>query len=137
MKILSCFVLAVCLHVPTRAAETLIAQPDIAHLVAFARLYGYVRFFHPSDEASRVDWDRFAVHGAHRVAELWERTELRSTLEELFLPVAPKAKSQPHSRSQTPRARCTSPGNTKELVSTTNLLRTRVFVSTGATIRWS
>lgn len=36
----------------------------IANLEAFARLYGYVRFFHPSDEAAALDWDRFAVYGA-------------------------------------------------------------------------
>ena len=41
-------------------------QP-VSDLAAFARLYGLVRFFHPSDEASAIDWDRFAVHGVERV----------------------------------------------------------------------
>jgi hypothetical protein len=31
----------------------------IEQLRAFAKLYGYVRFFHPSDEAAELDWDSF------------------------------------------------------------------------------
>ncbi len=62
---------------------------QLDHLFAFARLYGYVRYFHPSDEASRVDWDRFAVHGVERVASAKTEEELKQILEELFLPVAP------------------------------------------------
>jgi hypothetical protein len=34
------------------------------NVVAFARLTGYVRFFHPSDEGARTDWDRFTVSGS-------------------------------------------------------------------------
>ena len=34
----------------------------IENLLAFAKLYGYVRYFHPSDAASSIDWERFAVH---------------------------------------------------------------------------
>ena len=28
----------------------------LANLTAFARLYGYVRYFHPSDESAGADW---------------------------------------------------------------------------------
>src|ERR1700726_88822 len=39
----------------------------LTNLIAFARLLGYVRFFHPSDQAAAADWGSFA---AAAVAEL-------------------------------------------------------------------
>jgi hypothetical protein len=69
------------------------AQPDVdrqvQNLRQFAKLYGYVRYFHPSDEASALDWDRFAAHGAARVKAARDAAELRALLVELFAPVAP------------------------------------------------
>ncbi|MCA9648480.1 MAG: hypothetical protein KC501_01145 [Myxococcales bacterium] len=62
---------------------------DLDELRAFARLYGYVRYFHPSDEAAAIDWDAFAVHGVQRVTQADDREQLRAALQELFLPVAP------------------------------------------------
>lgn len=65
------------------------ATTDLEELHAFARLYGYVRFFHPSDEAAALDWDGFAIHGVQQVTAARTRDELVQTLEALFLPVAP------------------------------------------------
>jgi hypothetical protein len=39
-------------------------QPNRENLNAFAKAYGYVKYFHPSDEASGTDWNRFAIYGA-------------------------------------------------------------------------
>jgi C-terminal processing protease CtpA/Prc len=64
-------------------------EERVANLRAFAKLYGYIRYFHPSDEASEIDWGRFAVHGAGRVLQVREAGELRHVLDELFVPVAP------------------------------------------------
>src|SRR6185503_18343722 len=61
----------------------------VANLHAFARLYGVVRWFHPSDAAAAVDWDRFARDGAHRVVDAMDQRALRATLTELFAPIAP------------------------------------------------
>jgi hypothetical protein len=58
-------------------------------LRAFTRLYGLVRWFHPSDEASAIDWDAFAVHGAARVRAAPTLAALQATLTELFAPIAP------------------------------------------------
>jgi C-terminal processing protease CtpA/Prc len=58
-------------------------------LTAFARLYGYVRYFHPSDEAAGLDWDNFAIYGAKRVTEASNDHELIGTLKEMFHPFAP------------------------------------------------
>jgi beta-lactamase regulating signal transducer with metallopeptidase domain/C-terminal processing protease CtpA/Prc len=67
------------------------AEPNekIQNLRAFAKLYGYVRYFHPSDAAAEVDWQPFAVHGVRQVTDAGSRTELRSTLDGLFTPIAP------------------------------------------------
>jgi len=51
------------------------AQVEAA--MAFARTYGVVRYFHPSDSLDRVDWNRFLVYGAGGSA----------SLESLFAPI--------------------------------------------------
>jgi C-terminal processing protease CtpA/Prc len=61
----------------------------VANLHAFARLYGVVRWFHPSDAAAAIDWDRFAAEGALRVLSAPDRDVLLARLEEVFAPVAP------------------------------------------------
>jgi C-terminal processing protease CtpA/Prc len=61
----------------------------LRNLEAFARLYGYVRWFYPGDEAATVDWNRMAVLGAGRVLSAADDAGLRNGLEALFLPVAP------------------------------------------------
>src|SRR5262245_49645789 len=61
----------------------------IANLLAFARLYVVVRWFHPSDAAAVIDWDRFAVDGARRVIDAPDPRALRTTLAELIAPFAP------------------------------------------------
>jgi C-terminal processing protease CtpA/Prc len=68
---------------------------EIQNLHALAKLYGYIRYFHPSDEASRVDWEKFAVFGVEKVMEARDSHELRSVLEKLFLPVAPTVRIYP------------------------------------------
>lgn len=59
------------------------------NLTAFAKVYGHVKYFHPSDEAREIDWDKLAIHGAGLVKEVESDEELKRTLESLFLPVAP------------------------------------------------
>ena len=56
---------------------------------AFTKLYGYIRFFHPSDEASSIDWDKFSVYGFEKVENAPGDKELKYLLLELFLPIAP------------------------------------------------
>ncbi len=63
----------------------------IQNLRAFAKLYGYIRYFHPSDEAAQIDWEKFAIYGAEKVKESGTLRELKAALEELFLPIAPTA----------------------------------------------
>ena len=62
---------------------------QVKNLEAFTRLYGYIRYFHPSDEASAVDWDKFLYYGIEQVLDDKDSLELVETLADLFLPVAP------------------------------------------------
>jgi len=74
--------------VPLSCAERGPSQ-EVQNLRAFAKMYGYVRFFHPSDEAAALDWNRFAVYGVERVRGVQTSEELGLVLAELFKPVAP------------------------------------------------
>lgn len=84
----------------------------IGNLRAFAKLYGYVRFFHPSDEAARIDWERFALYGVEKVKNAGDSRQLKAVLEELFLPLAPTL--QIYRAGETP-GELELPANTKGL----------------------
>jgi C-terminal processing protease CtpA/Prc len=62
---------------------------QVENLRAFARVYGYVRYFHPSDEASAVDWAGLAVLAAGVVRDASDQGALQDALTRLFAPVAP------------------------------------------------
>jgi C-terminal processing protease CtpA/Prc len=59
------------------------------NVLAFARLYGYVRYFHPSDQAAATDWDAFAIRGVREVEGARNAEELVNRLRVLFAPIAP------------------------------------------------
>ncbi len=61
----------------------------LANLVAFSKLLGYVRFFHPSDEAAATDWNAFAVAGVRAVERAADATRLATLLDSIFRPIAP------------------------------------------------
>ena len=71
-----------------RAPRALSAQ-GLINLHAFARLYGVVRFFHPSDEAAAADWNVVAIAGVLRVEAARNPDELAAALKAVFTPLAP------------------------------------------------
>lgn len=71
----------------------------IQNLRAFAKLYGYIRYFHPSDEASRVDWEKLAIYGVEKIRDLPDGQNLRPVLEKIFLPVAPTVRIYPSGKT--------------------------------------
>jgi Periplasmic protease len=73
----------------TSANEPAEPNEKIQNLRAFAKLYGYVRYFHPSDAAAEVNWEKLAIHGVRQVRDAGSRAELRSALDSLFTPIAP------------------------------------------------
>lgn len=64
-------------------------ERKVDNIHAFAKVYGYVRWFYPGDEASQIDWNKFAVYGVKRVEPARNETELKQILIELFKPIAP------------------------------------------------
>ena len=67
-------------------------KDQIGNLKTFSRVYGYVKYFHPSDEADKIDWDKFAIYGSQKIITCKNKKELIKTLNELFLPIAPTIK---------------------------------------------
>lgn len=73
----------------TSVAESPNKEQTTHNLRALAKLYGYVRYFHPSDEAAGVDWDRFLLYAIDSVKNARNHTELQKALEGVFKPIAP------------------------------------------------
>lgn len=61
----------------------------VTNYKAFAKLYGYVKYFHPSDEAFKINWDKFSIYGTGEVSKALNTKELKLILKKLFLPIAP------------------------------------------------
>jgi hypothetical protein len=70
-------------------ATPAVATTDAEELRAFAKLYGYVRFFHPSDQAAAADWNAVAIEGARRVVQGRTQADLLAALRGTFEPLAP------------------------------------------------
>jgi hypothetical protein len=68
------------------------AEQQINNQKTFAKLFGYVRYFYPGDEASGIDWDKFAIYGCRLVDKCKNQQELKTVLNNLFLPFAPSLK---------------------------------------------
>src|SRR5215472_11038670 len=56
-----------------------LSDAGLANLTAFAKVLGYVRHFHPSDQVPNVDWDSFAAHGVRIVESAANPDDLAST----------------------------------------------------------
>ena len=63
----------------------------LANLVALARLYGYLRYFHPSDEAAACDWEQFLREALAPVEGAEDAEQLAAALAAAVAPVAPAA----------------------------------------------
>jgi C-terminal processing protease CtpA/Prc len=63
---------------------------QVENLAEFARVYGYVRFFYPSDAAASIDWDKFAIFGVGSIRDAADPADARQRLLKLFGPIAPK-----------------------------------------------
>ena len=74
----------------------------LENLIAFTRLLGYVRHFHPSDEAAATNWDAFTVEGVLAVESAKDATELAEKLSNIFRPVAPTVRVFPTGKPAPP-----------------------------------
>ena len=75
--------------VSSAAGTQAVPADGIDNVVAFARLYGVVRFFYPGDAVTAMDWNGFAVLGVSRVRQAPDAAALGAALEKLFLPLGP------------------------------------------------
>ncbi|MCP4217671.1 MAG: hypothetical protein GY765_23715 [bacterium] len=91
------------------------ADREVDNLVAFTRLYGYIRFFHPADEATQVDWKAFALYGAPKAKTARNTEELEKILKELFLPVAPTLQIYRTDQKPPPVESTGSPASTSQV----------------------
>src|SRR3989442_519674 len=66
-----------------------LTRRSLQNLEAFARLYGYVRFYHPTEVVRTTDWNAFAVLGVRAVEDCPSSDSLARTLRALFAPLAP------------------------------------------------
>ncbi len=60
---------------------------QVHNIETFARVYGYVRWFHPGDAAQEVSWNKMAVLGIRKVKDVRSDEELRDSLLSLFSPL--------------------------------------------------
>ena len=69
-----------------------LSAAGLDNLTALARLHGYVRYFHPSDEAAGADWHSMLRAGVERVEDADGDRALLDALRALFAPVAPSVR---------------------------------------------
>jgi C-terminal processing protease CtpA/Prc len=81
------------------------------NLAAFTRLFGVVRWFHPSDQVEAVDWNGVALAGAQRAEPAADAAELARTLEDFFRPLAPTVRVFAGSKPPLPEALRRPPGD--------------------------
>lgn len=69
---------------------------EVKNLTAFAKTYGYVRFFYPNKQTEDFNWDAFLVYGIQKVKSIKTEEELKKVLSDLFYPIAPYVKFTNH-----------------------------------------
>lgn len=62
---------------------------ELQKLEEFAKVYGVVRYFHPSDEAAGINWNQFAAYGIEEILKTQNQNQFEAKLKNLFLPLAP------------------------------------------------
>jgi len=68
------------------------SEQTIKNITTFSKAYGYVKYFHPSDEANTLDWNMFSAYGVKAVEKCKNDKELVKVLNKIFHEIAPTAK---------------------------------------------
>jgi hypothetical protein len=87
----------------------------LENLIAFTRLLGYVRHFHPSDEANATAWDAFAVDGMLAVESARNADELAERLGAIFHRIGPTVRVFPTGKAVPPASEPAPAANTPGL----------------------
>ena len=72
-----------------------LTDAGLENLVAFAKLAGYVRYFHPSDQAAAWDWNSFTIDGVRQVESAASPQQLAQRLQTMLDPIAPTVRVFP------------------------------------------
>lgn len=83
------FLQALALLITHQATAQVSKEQKVSNLNTFAKVYGYVRYFHPSEEAFRVNWDQFLYYGVKEIENAGNSEILKEKLKSLFNPIAP------------------------------------------------
>lgn len=67
-------------------------KQKIQNQTAFTKLYGYIRYFHPTTETQGINWEKVAVMGSAFVNNASNNSELTVLLNAFFTPIAPAVK---------------------------------------------
>jgi hypothetical protein len=70
-------------------AQNQLTSRQERNLISFAKVYGYVQFFHPSDEAQQVHWAPLAVKGCLDMLSIKNDEDLIARLNFYFKTIAP------------------------------------------------
>jgi len=76
------------IHATANAQHSLTPRQK-RNLIAFAKVYGYVQYFYPSDEAQKVSWSRVAVRGCRDMLLIKNDNDLVSRLNFFYKTIAP------------------------------------------------
>jgi len=87
---------------------------QIENITAFKKTYGYVKYFHPSDEASQIDWKKFSIYGAQEIEKCNTTAEVIETLNRLFIPIAPSINFSDSETASVFNLKTITPNNLKE-----------------------
>jgi hypothetical protein len=66
--------------VPATERPRPLSMRGLENLQALARLFGYVRYFHPSDAAAAADWEQLAIHSVQTIEKAQSASELAKYL---------------------------------------------------------
>ena len=89
-----------------------LTDAGLTNLTAFARLFGLVRHFHPTDQAARAEYGRFAIAGVRAVEGARSPAELAAALSAAFAPLAPTLRVAPSATEPLPPAGAPSDATT-------------------------
>jgi len=68
------------------------SQRQIENQMAFAKFYGYVKYFYPGDDAAKIDWDKFAIYGSEKVDQCKDASALKDSLNAMAKTLMPGVK---------------------------------------------
>ncbi len=84
----------------------------VSNVQTFTRVYGYVRWFYPGDEAAKIAWEKLAVYGVQKVENAKNEEELNQILLALFKPIAPAIRIEDEKKTISFSFQSITPGDT-------------------------